>query len=139
MKFVLLSSGEDGLCGDPGVPLDGSRTLLACDQDIGQGEGQFVEGCLITFRCDPGYRMIGESSSTCESNGSWSNDLPICERKCDRDSGGDSGFVKTRAQYVQQLSLCYIGFKTDKAGCAPPKSVLPKVEFLADWYKQECR
>lgn len=81
MIFVFLSLGESGICGDPGEPLHGSRTLLACDENDGQGGGLFLEGCLITFRCGPGFRLVGEGSSTCESTGRWSNDLPTCERK----------------------------------------------------------
>ncbi|XP_003731137.2 CUB and sushi domain-containing protein 1 [Strongylocentrotus purpuratus] len=74
----ICQFGESGICGDPGEPLHGSRTLLACDEN---DDGLFVEGCLITFSCDPGFRLVGESSSTCESTGRWSEELPTCERK----------------------------------------------------------
>ncbi|XP_063968404.1 CUB and sushi domain-containing protein 1-like [Lytechinus pictus] len=77
----ICQFGVSGVCDDPGEPLHGSRALLACDQTGAQDDVIFVAGCLITFECDRGFRLVGESSSTCLSSGRWSNELPICERR----------------------------------------------------------
>ena len=40
-------------------------------------------GC--TFRCNDGYRLVGNSITTCglgaDKGGEWDNDAPVCEGK----------------------------------------------------------
>jgi len=33
----------------------------------------------IFFTCDPGYDLIGEESTVCQPDGTWSNPAPVCE------------------------------------------------------------
>ncbi|XP_035675522.1 E-selectin-like [Branchiostoma floridae] len=37
-------------------------------------------GDEVHFSCDPGYSLLGSSSATCQSDGNWSNNRPICQR-----------------------------------------------------------
>ncbi|XP_066264351.1 uncharacterized protein [Branchiostoma lanceolatum] len=38
---------------------------------------------VATFTCDPGYKMVGTSSLTCQSDGTWSGRAPTCKAvKC---------------------------------------------------------
>ncbi|KAI8495182.1 carbohydrate binding [Branchiostoma belcheri] len=36
-------------------------------------------GDVVTFMCDPGYNLVGPSSLTCQSNGTWSQRSPTCD------------------------------------------------------------
>ncbi|XP_072169964.1 CUB and sushi domain-containing protein 2-like [Diadema setosum] len=75
----ICQFGQIGVCSDPGAPLHGSRTELACQGEV----GGFISGCLVKFSCDPGYRLAGPSSSTCDSLGRWTEELPTCgPRRC---------------------------------------------------------
>ena len=58
------------VCGDPGTPVNGGRTLTNMAVD-----GQ------VTWTCDLGYRLIGSPMATCKPTGSWSAPTPICERE----------------------------------------------------------
>ncbi|XP_078660161.1 uncharacterized protein LOC144904888 [Branchiostoma floridae x Branchiostoma belcheri] len=35
-------------------------------------------GDVVFFRCHPGYKLVGESTLTCQDNGTWSGSLPTC-------------------------------------------------------------
>ncbi|XP_035675199.1 E-selectin-like [Branchiostoma floridae] len=43
------------------------------------GDGM-IPGDEVHFSCDPGYSLLGSSSATCQSDGSWSKNRPICQR-----------------------------------------------------------
>ena len=34
---------------------------------------------VATYSCDRGYTLEGDSRRTCQSNGRWSGDEPVCE------------------------------------------------------------
>ena len=36
---------------------------------------------VVRFRCVRGYRMIGSASRSCQANGLWSGQQPMCIRK----------------------------------------------------------
>lgn len=38
----------------------------------------FSYGSTVSFRCNPGYRLEGTSSMTCQNNGSWTATVPRC-------------------------------------------------------------
>lgn len=38
-------------------------------------------GALVKYRCERGYKVVGESLSTCEDNGQWSGVRPKCQCK----------------------------------------------------------
>ncbi|CAH1249098.1 CSMD1 [Branchiostoma lanceolatum] len=37
---------------------------------------------VVTFTCDPGYKLVGTSSLTCQSDGTWSEGSPTCTAEC---------------------------------------------------------
>ena len=40
---------------------------------------EFGIGSTVSFSCNQGYELIGNSSLTCQSDGQWSGIVPICE------------------------------------------------------------
>ena len=38
-----------------------------------------IFGTTVTFSCEDGYRLKGDSELTCFPNGSWSNPEPSCQ------------------------------------------------------------
>ena len=38
-------------------------------------------GHTVTYNCTTGYKLIGSSSRTCQSNGQWSGTQPYCSRE----------------------------------------------------------
>ena len=56
-------------CGDLMEPANGAVNL---------SEGSLV-GADATYTCDPSFRLIGTTSRTCQQNGSWSGEAPVCE------------------------------------------------------------
>ncbi|XP_068617912.1 locomotion-related protein Hikaru genki isoform X2 [Battus philenor] len=40
--------------------------------------GKYLVGDLITYACDEGYQVLGESSIVCTENGFWSHPPPFC-------------------------------------------------------------
>ncbi|CAH1263510.1 CSMD3 [Branchiostoma lanceolatum] len=70
------SSGFYGSC---------CQTTLMCPPLDAPSNGQISSpdttgGNVLYFTCDPGYTLLGSSSATCESSGTWSNTRPICQR-----------------------------------------------------------
>uniref|UniRef100_A0A646QE05 Limulus clotting factor C n=1 Tax=Hemiscolopendra marginata TaxID=943146 RepID=A0A646QE05_9MYRI len=41
--------------------------------------GRLNEGVTLNYACNPNYRLIGNAERTCQKDGSWSGDDPICE------------------------------------------------------------
>lgn len=56
-------------CGHPGSPKHG-RVLNLLEK--------YKEGMVITYECDAGYFLLGPVMRTCQSNGTWSQHIPIC-------------------------------------------------------------
>ena len=45
---------------------------------VNLSEGSLV-GADATYTCDSSFRLIGTTSRTCQQNGSWSGEAPVCE------------------------------------------------------------
>ncbi|KAI8518361.1 hypothetical protein Bbelb_043780 [Branchiostoma belcheri] len=43
-------------------------------------DGPYYYGDVVTYSCDPGYELVGPTSATCQSDESWSADVPTCQR-----------------------------------------------------------
>lgn len=63
-----LFSGVE-LCKDPGTVNSASRF---------SSSSKFLLGSWISFECNEGYYMAGESKIFCQSSGKWSAELPRC-------------------------------------------------------------
>ena len=40
-----------------------------------------IAGSIAIYTCDPGFTLFGSNTSTCSSNGTWSDPEPFCSRK----------------------------------------------------------
>ncbi|KAF3691668.1 CUB and sushi domain-containing protein 3 CUB and sushi multiple domains protein 3 [Channa argus] len=69
-------------CMDPGIPVNGVR--LSHDLSIGS---------MVSFQCDPGYRLSHEEPLVCEKNHFWSHPLPSCDASCGGDIKGPGGII----------------------------------------------
>ncbi|XP_072548530.1 CUB and sushi domain-containing protein 3 isoform X2 [Salminus brasiliensis] len=69
-------------CLDPGVPVNGQRF----GQDL-------TIGSVVSFSCDPGYRLSHEEQLVCEKNHWWSHPLPTCDALCGGDVKGPNGII----------------------------------------------
>ncbi|XP_063695198.1 sushi, von Willebrand factor type A, EGF and pentraxin domain-containing protein 1-like isoform X2 [Bolinopsis microptera] len=67
--YTCTDVAPDIQCGEPDIPTNGSL--------IGEDSGF---DALVTYQCDLGYKLIGTETSMCQSNGSWSGSVPICQR-----------------------------------------------------------
>ena len=38
-------------------------------------------GSIATYKCDDGFLLVGTTTRECLSNGHWSGNAPICNRK----------------------------------------------------------
>ncbi|XP_076806164.1 mannan-binding lectin serine protease 2-like [Clavelina lepadiformis] len=67
----------------------------------------------IRFSCNPGYKLVGESIITCQNNGVWNHDNPVCEIKSCGAPGHLTNvpyahivdFDTKRFTYAEQLSI----------------------------------
>ena len=57
-------------CGDPGIPANGVRY-----GDI------FTYQSSVLLECDPGYKLVGDLTRTCQADGSWTGSQPTCQSK----------------------------------------------------------
>ena len=46
-----------------------------------QSSDGYLYGNVVTYTCNIGYFLNGESDLTCEADGTWSNDAPVCSVK----------------------------------------------------------
>ncbi|KAI8494280.1 Leucine-rich repeat-containing protein 15 [Branchiostoma belcheri] len=81
------------LCEDIPLNTKERKVGLCCDDAMGLLNGQitptnggYCSGNDIQFSCDPGYELVGNSSATCQEDGSWDGDLPTCQHFFNMDS-----------------------------------------------------
>lgn len=72
---ILSVTGNDRMYG---------RTLIRTGtlENSNTGATSYKIGALVKYRCERGYKVVGEPLSTCEDNGRWSGDVPQCVCKC---------------------------------------------------------
>ncbi|GFS43141.1 limulus clotting factor C [Trichonephila inaurata madagascariensis] len=58
-----------GVCEDPGIIEFGDRLTYI---------SKFPSGSSLSYKCDDGYSMQGNSVLTCQSDGQWSSEKPQC-------------------------------------------------------------
>ncbi|XP_051476117.1 inactive serine protease PAMR1 isoform X3 [Apus apus] len=67
-------------CSDPGGPLNGYRRVV---EDTGLLNGLYAKiGTVISFFCNNSYILSGNEQRTCQDNGEWSGNQPICVKAC---------------------------------------------------------
>ena len=57
-------------CGDPDSPANGDVSYTTT-----------TEGSVADYSCDEGYDLNGVTQRICQSNNTWSGDVPTCESK----------------------------------------------------------
>ncbi|KAL9879295.1 CUB and Sushi multiple domains furrowed isoform 1-T5 [Glossina fuscipes fuscipes] len=106
---LLSVTGNDRMYG---------RTLIRTSESIQNSAQTYRIGALAKYRCERGYKMVGEALVTCEDNGQWSGTVPECIYvECGPLSNIDRGKVTlaTNATYYGAAALyeCDINFKLD--------------------------
>ena len=66
---ILSVTGNDRMYG---------RTLIRTQDSSNVASTTYKIGALVKYRCERGYKVIGEPLSTCEDTGQWSGDVPQC-------------------------------------------------------------
>ncbi|CAI8047415.1 Deleted in malignant brain tumors 1 protein [Geodia barretti] len=66
---IVIEDDDEMRCPDLENPADGSVVY----------DG-LVVGSQATYSCDDGYRLVGGSTRTCESDGTWSGESPLCSQ-----------------------------------------------------------
>ncbi|KAJ7375457.1 CUB and sushi domain-containing protein 1 [Desmophyllum pertusum] len=82
-KRTCLPSGE--WTGEqPTCNITSCYDLDALPSKNGKRTGDnFAIGSTVTFSCDEGYELDGESKLTCRSDGHWSELVPLCKDRCE--------------------------------------------------------
>ena len=60
------------------VAIDCGTLLAPVNGAVDLREGSLV-GASSNYTCDPSFRLIGVGFRTCQQNGFWSGEAPICE------------------------------------------------------------
>lgn len=58
------------------------RTLIRTAESSNVGASSYKIGALAKYRCERGFKVVGEPLSTCEDSGQWSGEVPKCVCKC---------------------------------------------------------
>nr|XP_013998699.1 unnamed protein product [Salmo salar] len=68
-------------CTEPGHVEDSVRQVLS------EGPGRYSFQTVVSYRCNPGYYLLGTSALSCQGDGTWDRTLPKCLLVlCDRPS-----------------------------------------------------
>ena len=79
-QIVNVSSNID-LCDTVIILL----TAVDCDNLTDPSNGQVDHtagttfGQTVTYSCETGYNLVGDSTRTCQATGNWSGSAPTCE------------------------------------------------------------
>lgn len=58
------------------------RTIIRSSQDSPSSVQTYRVGASAKYRCERGYKIIGDPLITCEDNGSWGGHVPECVCEC---------------------------------------------------------
>ena len=68
---VLLSSILEVRCPYTGNPQHGEML----------GDFPALYGTVVTYRCNEGFALVGDSYQVCNATGIWTGNKPACERE----------------------------------------------------------
>lgn len=66
---ILSVTGNDRMYG---------RTIIRSSQDSPSSIQTYRVGALAKYRCERGYKILGDPLITCEENGTWGGLVPEC-------------------------------------------------------------
>ncbi|XP_066264425.1 E-selectin-like [Branchiostoma lanceolatum] len=59
---------------------------------------------VVTFTCDPGYKLVGTSTLTCRPDGTWSGRSPTCTAvQCATLKPPDNGYTRGQKSYQEVM------------------------------------
>lgn len=81
------------------------RTVLRTHLESTANSAQtYKVGALAKYRCERGYKMIGDPLITCEENGTWKGNVPECVCKLKEFFY----FVKNNNNFFSQMLIVKI-------------------------------
>ena len=95
-------------CPDPGIPNNGRRN-----------SSNFSYGASISFTCNAGYELSGNSLIMCEGKEKWSGPLPTCKITYCNDPGvlANGSATQSNFTYGTVVSFqCNVGFELSGNG-----------------------
>ncbi|KAF5269538.1 hypothetical protein FQA39_LY08727 [Lamprigera yunnana] len=106
---ILSVTGNDRVYG---------RTLIRTAESTNNGATSYKIGAIVKYRCERGYKVVGEPLSTCEDTGQWSGDVPQCVYvNCGNPEKVENGKISlvSNATYYGALALysCEPNFELD--------------------------
>ncbi|EDW47076.1 GM20616 [Drosophila sechellia] len=114
-------------CVMPVAPLNGRIGGTSLSQR------RLTVGALVTFSCNDGHSLVGESSIICTENGQWSHSPPFCKSQCPYPGDPPNGLIaplKFNYDAGDYLSVqCRPGFVQSYEG--PPER--PKCQPDGRW------
>ncbi|BFG06298.1 locomotion-related protein Hikaru genki [Drosophila madeirensis] len=119
-------------CVMPVAPLNGRIGGTSLSQR------RLTVGALVTFSCNDGHTLVGESSIICTENGFWSHSPPFCKSQCPYPGDPPNGLIaplKFNYDAGDYLSVqCRPGFvqtNEDHRNTGPPER--PKCQPDGKW------
>lgn len=71
------------------------------------GATSYKIGALAKYRCERGYKVVGEPLSTCEDTGKWSGEVPQCVCKLIKSFNAENKqFVKKKIKLFTFICRC---------------------------------
>ncbi|XP_019626211.1 PREDICTED: uncharacterized protein LOC109471363 [Branchiostoma belcheri] len=65
----------------------------------------------VTFTCNSGYRLFGAASVTCQADGTWSGDVPVCAVSCPTLTAPANGYLYGANLYRMSVTFhCNSGY-----------------------------
>ncbi|XP_045463202.1 sushi, von Willebrand factor type A, EGF and pentraxin domain-containing protein 1 [Harmonia axyridis] len=94
------------------------RTLIKTSESNSASVATYKVSALVKYRCERGYKIVGESLSTCEETGQWSGQVPECTYvDCGEPEAVNHGKVilTSNATYYGAIALysCDTNFELD--------------------------
>uniref|UniRef100_A0A8C5MSM7 Inactive serine protease PAMR1 n=1 Tax=Leptobrachium leishanense TaxID=445787 RepID=A0A8C5MSM7_9ANUR len=140
---------EEKTCKDPGLPLNGYRTLA--DQENLRSGNLVTVGSSIHYFCNNSYILSGNQQRTCLEGGQWSGKQPICIKACKEPKISDlvrqkvlPSLVQSRETPIHQLysSSFTKESKNDiyptKKSPLPPGELPPGYQHLHTQLQYDC-
>ena len=79
-------------------------TLIVCSTPVLQNGyiiGSYQYNSSIIFHCNDSYQLIGSSSAICQSNKSWSTEIPKCLKICNEPSTLSNGYLVSNQSFTE--------------------------------------
>lgn len=93
-------------CGFPGAPANGSVSP--------PGSTAFTVNASVTYSCSSSFILFGEEKRICRRNGTWSNEIPLCDSNVARDK-----YATQSGQFRQQKAGLAVDADTKTCSATP--------------------